>query len=153
MFNFRSLAEVVGVTLEGENAGRRLSRIEAEQKAKEDGEQHEDRKPHEAAEAVEVERVEDVSVEDDSAGDSSGIERSAATLRPEVEAGDGDESEQQTRPGTADQVPTLSNLGQLTPPKLTITPDTPAPTDDAGQESKQLGYGATALEQAHQFTQ
>ena len=38
MFNFRSLAEVVGVSLEGENAGRRLSLIEAERKARELGE-------------------------------------------------------------------------------------------------------------------
>jgi hypothetical protein len=35
MFNFRSLAEVVGVSLEGEHAGRRLSQIEAEREAKE----------------------------------------------------------------------------------------------------------------------
>jgi hypothetical protein len=36
MFNFRSLAEVVGVTLEGENAGRRLSRIEVDKKTAEE---------------------------------------------------------------------------------------------------------------------
>jgi hypothetical protein len=30
MFNFRSLAEVVGVSLEGENAGRRLSQLQCE---------------------------------------------------------------------------------------------------------------------------
>lgn len=34
LLNFRSLAEVVGVSLEGENAGRRLSQIETEKKAK-----------------------------------------------------------------------------------------------------------------------
>ncbi|KAM7221762.1 hypothetical protein V8F06_002755 [Rhypophila decipiens] len=57
MFNFRSLAEVVGVTLEGEHAGRRLSRIEADKQAKESGAKPDDV----GSEGVEVEQVDDVS--------------------------------------------------------------------------------------------
>lgn len=63
MFNFRSLAEVVGVSLDGEHAGRRLSRIEADKLAKESAGTAtvlEDAK-HESHDGVGVELVEDAS--------------------------------------------------------------------------------------------
>lgn len=120
MFNFRSLAEVVGVSLEGENAGRRLSRIAAEKKAKETAEkptsqEHEQdgdgaSKAEEANEDAEVERVEDV-------------------------AGDG------TQPTLSISAPPESKngMGSLAPPEVMITPETPAPADDGADEHKQLG--------------
>ncbi|KAH8899877.1 hypothetical protein GQ53DRAFT_740887 [Thozetella sp. PMI_491] len=130
MFNFRSLAEVVGVTLEGENAGRRLSRIEAEKNAKERGEETDGTKADEGV-AGEVERVEDVA----------------------EERGESQKSNQAT-PSEAAVTPLSLEIDQLTPPKVTITPETPAPIDDRIEgESKQLGYTTTTLESARHVTQ
>lgn len=142
MFNFRSLAEVVGVTLEGENAGRRLSRIEAEQKAKDSGEEHSDHDKHDDdGDSTEIERVEDVSQEE------RGIEQSAATLKPEAL------EEKREGVATSGDLSPAAAASSLTPPVLTVTPDTPAPLDEASSESKQLGYGTTGTELSHHFTQ
>jgi hypothetical protein len=130
MFNFRSLAAVVGVSLEGENAGRRISRIEAERVAKESTQTsdigHAETKHDEAGDGPEVERIEDVS--------SHGGDR---------------------LPEPAISVSPRSNKGgnYLAPPEVTITPGTPAPVESGSDESKQLGYDTSSLEQPHQFTQ
>jgi hypothetical protein len=129
MFNFRSLAEVVGVSLEGENAGRRISRIEAEKAAKQAAENntpatHSEAKHEEAHEGAEVEVIEDVSKD---------IDRPA---EPTISL---------TPPTNKDGVSSY-----LTPPEVTITPETPAPED--GDESKQLGYN-TPMEHPHEVTQ
>jgi hypothetical protein len=115
MFNFRSLAEVVGVSLDGEHAGRRLSRIEADKLARESagrttvlGETKQDDDTHDGAG---VELVEDISGHGD-------------RLEPPANS---------------------SAQGYLTPPEVTITPETPA-LEGNGDESKQLGYNATTAE-------
>jgi hypothetical protein len=115
MFNFRSLAEVVGVSLEGENAGRRLSLIEAERKAKESGEAQ--------------------SHETTSPGESRGATSDAGTSAGE--------------PSAKDTKPTASV--SLSPPTVTITPDTPAAGDN-DDDSKRLGC-ETAVEFVHQAAQ
>lgn len=107
MFNFRSLAEAVGVSLEGEHAGRRLSRIEADRLAKESAETRsvpaaEETKHDEAHEGAEVEAVEDVSQHVDG-------------LAPPTVSG----------PPPANEEP----ASYLTPPEVTITPETPAPAE------------------------
>ncbi|KAB5582794.1 hypothetical protein GE09DRAFT_283013 [Coniochaeta sp. 2T2.1] len=127
MFNFRSLAEVVGVSLEGENAGRRLSRIEADKVAKKSagtppaGES--ETKQDEANDAAEVERIEDV-------------ERPAERL-----------------PDPTISVSPPDSKSYLTPPELTVTPETPAPVEGSDDESKQLGYAPSIVERPNQVTQ
>ncbi|KAK3316647.1 hypothetical protein B0H66DRAFT_300251 [Apodospora peruviana] len=141
MFNFRSLAEVVGVSLEGEHAGRRLSHIEADRKAKDLGDdklkQESQANSGEAVKSdgqvVEVERVEDVS--------SLGAETAGTTISNVVEPERTLGSQKENQPAG------------LAPPKVTVTPETPAPTDDIAGDSKQLGNEATAVESAFQVTQ
>jgi hypothetical protein len=134
MFNFRSLAEVVGVSLEGKNAGRRLSRIEAEKKAKVPAENTADHgqghyedstsKADEANDEPEVEHSENVSVPDDS------------HWKPTIPLPVLSEDTQ--------EVP-----GSLAPPEVLITPETPA-LDEGVDESKQLGFQGTTIETIHQ---
>lgn len=135
MFNFRSLAEVVGVSLEGENAGRRLSRIEADKLESAPTETSvppetsvpaEEAKQDEAHDAAEVERIEDVS--------QQGDRRQEPTISVSPPDNKGE-------------------LGYLAPPEVTITPETPAAFDPNGDEAKQLGYTTSAVEQPHQVTQ
>lgn len=127
MFNFRSLAEVVGVSLEGEHAGRRLSRIEADKIARETagatGQGH--TKADEVQGDPMVERVENAAEDDD-----------AFQLPTSGPVRHGNEG-----------------ISYLAPPEVTITPDTPAPADDDNDESKQLGYQGATVEQLHQVTQ
>lgn len=86
MFNFRSLAEVVGVSLEGEHAGRRLSRIEAEKQAKE----LEGGRPDDAdREGAKVEQLEDASSNSGKVGNleenqSPGLAPPKVTITPET---------------------------------------------------------------------
>lgn len=135
MFNFRSLAEVVGVSLEGENAGRRLSRIEADKLASaptetlvppETSVPPEEAKQDEAHDAAEVERIEDVS--------QHGDRRQEPTISVSPPDSKGE-------------------LSYLAPPEVTITPETPAAFEANGDEAKQLGYTTSAVEQPHQVTQ
>jgi hypothetical protein len=129
MFNFRSLAEVVGVSLEGENAGRRLSRIEADKLASDSTENSVlpgEAKQDEAHDGAEVERIEYVSQHADRLP-----EPTISVSPPDNKGG----------------------LSYLTPPEVTITPETPAPVEGNGDESKQLGYHTSAMEQSHQVTQ
>lgn len=126
MFNFSSLAEVVGVSLEGENAGRRLSRIEADKLAKQNGEAawtRTETKQDEANDGAEVERIEDVRGHPDHID----IPVSAPSDK--------------------------NTMSCLMPPDVTITPETPAPIDGDCDESKQLGYTPAVMEHPHQVTQ
>lgn len=130
MFNFRSLAEVVGVSLEGEHAGRRISRIEAEKQTKDLIDTSvipEETKQDEAHDAAEVERIEDVGRHADK------LPEPTISVSP---------------PSNKDAL-----SSHLRPPEVTITPETPAPTEGNSEESKQLGYNTSALEQPHQVTQ
>lgn len=129
MFNFRSLAEVVGVSLEGENAGRRLSRIEADRLASDSIENSVvagEAKHDEARDGAEVERIEDINQHVDQ------IPEPTISVSPPDNKG---------------------GLSYLTPPEVTITPETPAPVEANGDESKQLGYSTSAMEHPHQVTQ
>ncbi len=134
MFNFRSLAEVVGVSLEGENAGRRLSLIEAERKANERGEtgSPENTASGKASDGATAELVE---------------EAPSNELPPVTHA------KQDPKEGTADEEAgaTPASSASLSPPTVTITPDTPA-TAGVDKDGKQLGC-ETAVERVHQATQ
>ncbi|KAK3904230.1 hypothetical protein C8A05DRAFT_13878 [Staphylotrichum tortipilum] len=145
MFNFRSLAEVVGVSLEGENAGRRLSLIEAERKENERSESNspenttsgEGEPSTAAAKAVDgatVELIEEV-----------------PSSQPVGVSQENHAAKQGSKDGTADEEAAPASSASLSPPTVTITPDTPA---EAGvdNDAKQLGC-ETAVERVHQATQ
>jgi hypothetical protein len=145
MFNFRSLAEVVGVSLEGENAGRRLSLIEAERRAKESGAaQPQDSASSGEAGAAGADRAEDDAAERSRGEMPSSQQVDVATNK--VNKGPGGDSKEDEQPDTA---PATS--ASLPPPTVTITPDTPAAAciDD---DSKQLGC-EEAVERVQQVTQ
>ncbi|KAK4201534.1 hypothetical protein QBC40DRAFT_59646 [Triangularia verruculosa] len=125
LLNFRSLAEVVGVSLEGENAGRRQSHIELEKQSKDaENSQRGAAAQHKASESVTTEANQ---------GDV-----------PTNQAGKENEREQLhfEAPGTSD--PSL-------PPKVMVTPDTPAV--EISEDSKQLGCQTTTVERTQQLTQ
>ena len=144
MFNFRSLAEVVGVTLEGEHAGRRLSQIEAEQRAEDAGVPNPQLPSPTAAgsgktedcDEVMEERVEDISFDNSNAAKENiplserqgGVSQAG---QEEIEASDAE---------------------RRSPPKVTITPETSVLLGEAGGDSKRLNY-ETTIEQPHQVTQ
>ncbi|KAK0707604.1 hypothetical protein B0H67DRAFT_318535 [Lasiosphaeris hirsuta] len=142
MFNFRSLAEVVGVSIEGEHAGRRLSHIEAERKARELGEAQSSQqepeltssgptKADKAGQPVAMEeQVENIS-------NSDGAGRNASKSEPGNAEGDQKENQ------PTGQVASFSDA-DLTPPKVTITA--------GAEDSKQIGY-ETAREHLRQVTQ
>ncbi|KAH6842606.1 hypothetical protein B0I37DRAFT_200234 [Chaetomium sp. MPI-CAGE-AT-0009] len=141
MFNFRSLAEVVGVSLDGENAGRRLSLIEAERRAREAGETG-------SQDCGEVETTETGTASDD------------ADIKPRAEASSGlsvDTGMENNVKGDPNaqngggQEGTHAASDSLSPPTVTITPDTPA-TPSADDELKHPG-GEAAVESVHQSTQ
>lgn len=149
MFNFRSLAEMVGVELEGVNAGRRLSQI-GENHGEEEGDAaaaaaaaaagpvaHDDSDKRASVHEATGEHVEDVAVStQNQAGDSDGLDKSIATLTQEsfnksTVANDDDEAAS----------------GSARTPQLMITPDTPLVENHEADVSKQLGFqGANTVE-------
>lgn len=133
MFNFRSLAEVVGVGLEGENAGRRLSQIEIDQGRKE---------PRDSPSQQGL--------------GSSDVETSKADKTGNEVVGEPREGPSASQAGNAALGDTNDDLiaipGSLPPPKVTVTPDTPAPVGPDDEDFKQLGC-ATAVEHVHQMAQ
>ncbi|KAL1874357.1 hypothetical protein VTK73DRAFT_440 [Phialemonium thermophilum] len=134
MFNYRSLAEVVGVTLEGKHAGRRLSVIEAERKANGDD------KEEESSSSVHVEHQ----------GGGRNLQDAksvpdASPRRTEELATIGEDSTQELAQETTHQ-----HHSHLSPPKVMVTPDTPGISDN--DESKRLGY-ETTVERVQQLAQ
>ena len=146
MFNFSSLAEMVGVQLEGENAGRRLSVIGREGSAAQEG------AAEPAAAAVPAEdggstaRNQDDQPHTDESEDTSLVEQSVGTLRPTDTSGRADGPPPKSTPGT---ITTTS----LAPPEVMITPETPAAIDDDGDDSKRLGFGTSTVEHTNEVTQ
>ncbi|KAK4153842.1 hypothetical protein C8A00DRAFT_33388 [Chaetomidium leptoderma] len=144
MFNFRSLAQVVGVSLEGENAGRRLSLIEAERRARESGETH----SQESAGSSEMERANADKADDGI--DMGSREETPASLSVDVTAGNNAERDLKENELAGPQITTTAASNSLSPPMVTITPETPT-AGDVDDESKQLGC-ETAIERVHQAT-
>lgn len=136
MFNYSSLAQMVGVELEGVNAGRRLSQI---------GEQHGDEEGAAAAAAAVLEKdadkrssinvgsgehVEHASTtQADSENDT--MSKSMATITQDTFDG-ADVAE-----GSAsDQKPSVT----IPTPQVMVTPETPSVEDHEAADSKQLGF-------------
>ncbi|AEO64482.1 uncharacterized protein THITE_2110656 [Thermothielavioides terrestris NRRL 8126] len=125
MFNFRSLAEVVGVSLEGKDAGGAPSQTEAERAAQD---------------SAHPESLEDERARIDETGN--------AGLAPENRTTEGVRENKQAEPhDTADTAPATSSPI----PEVTITPDTPA-TVSVDDDSKQIG-GEAAVERVDMATQ
>lgn len=133
-FNFTSLAEMVGVELEGANAGRRLSQI-GESHTEEDtpavAPSHDDSDKRSSTHEAQVEHVEDESTSHD--GDDT-MSKSIATLTQDsynAKVHASDEDDDQEPSGSADT------------PQLMITPETPIVDDHGESDSKQLGFHGT----------
>ncbi|KAI0477167.1 hypothetical protein GGR56DRAFT_392086 [Xylariaceae sp. FL0804] len=117
LFNFRSLAEMVGVPIDGEDGGPEGQGAEAAKTGEAHGEH--------------VEHADEAQPERDN-------EKREPPPRLETEA-----AATETRAG---------NGGSPQPPQLMITPETPAPGDEADEGSKQLGHFGTA-EQTREVSQ
>lgn len=115
LYNFRSLAEMVGVDLENGERVRTPEEIKRDEEAKRQAEEEKPQAEH-AEDAAPRETVQD----------------SVATLKPpvihEVPEEHADHGSRETTP-----------LSDLSTPELKITPETPAALDDDQCESKQLG--------------
>lgn len=133
-FNFTSLAEMVGVELEGANAGRRLSQI---------GESHaeDDSSPVPAS-------------QDDSDKRSSTHEARAEHVEDESRSHDGDDAMSKsfmtltqdsynTKASVSDQDKGDQPSTSADTPQLMITPETPTVDDHGESDSKQLGFQGT----------
>lgn len=140
MFNYRSLAQMVGVEMDGINAGRRLSQIgesHAEDEASAAVPTESDNKRDSIHEAS-AEHEEDVSsvpnLEDD---DNDKMSKSVVTLTQDmVNASYGGSRD-------VEGVEAAQPSGPVNTPHLMVTPETPVPEDDDGAESKQLGFQGT----------
>ncbi|KAK7727273.1 SNF1-interacting protein [Diaporthe eres] len=137
MFNYRSLAQMVGVEMDGINAGRRLSQI-GESHAEDEASAAvptEDKRDsiHEAS----AEHAEDASPEPKAEEDDTDkMSKSVATLTQEM-MNAGHDGTQDANGAAATQ-----SSGPVNTPHLMVTPETPVPDDDAA-ESKQLGFQGT----------
>jgi hypothetical protein len=140
MFNYRSLAQMVGVEMDGVNAGRRLSQIgeshaEDEANATITETRSDDKRDsiHEAS----AEHAEDVSSPPKTGEDDNDkMSKSVATLTQEMmNAGHNGAQE-------AGDTEATQSSGPVNTPQLMVTPETPVPDDD-GAESKQLGFQGT----------
>ncbi|KAL9947324.1 hypothetical protein ACHAQF_007038 [Verticillium nonalfalfae] len=118
MYNFRSLAEMVGVDIEnGESLARAGDTNNSSATKKRDDD-----------DVPEAEQVEDVRLTKQQL-----VEDSVATLKP---------------PPTIIELPeehgetsvTSTPISDISTPEVMVTPETPAPLDDEGGESKKLGY-------------
>lgn len=132
MFNYRSLAEVVGVSLEGENAGRRLSQIETESNARE---QAGDSRSQQNLESSDAGTSREAGADDDIAvGPSDNVSTSQLSSTESRDSeGDPKGVQQTTAPAAS---------SSLSPPTVTVTPDTPE-ARGVDDEFKQLGHEAT----------
>lgn len=142
MFNYHSLAQMVGVELEGVNAGRRLSQI---------GEQHGDEEGAAAAagldkdtdkrSSVHVGSGEHVEHANNHQADSENdtMSKSIATLTQDMFDGD-----HVAEGSAADQKPLVT----VPTPQVMITPETPLVEDHEAADSKQLGFQGTRTVEA-----
>ncbi|KAL2264465.1 hypothetical protein VTK26DRAFT_30 [Humicola hyalothermophila] len=141
MFSFRSLAEVVGVSLEGENAGRRLSQIENEQQTNQDAGSRESFGSGDV-EDVKTNKTNEGAVAEQG-GDASGAQPSDIVAgRAEADANKELQSEQQQ-----DTTPAAS--ASLHPPSVAISSETEPQGGESDKESKEAD-GGTTVEHAQQ---
>ncbi|GKT65360.1 C2H2 zinc finger protein [Colletotrichum tofieldiae] len=132
MFNFRSLAEMVGVDIENGEAN------QDQEGASGEGQRTTTRKKDEIEDEPEAEHMEDAHVEPP-------VQINVGTLKPPPtipeEPVDGSSSKDDVSPGS----------GALTP-EVTITPETPAPATEEEAEAKRLGH-EKIVERSSEITQ
>ena len=143
MFNYRSLAEMVGVEMDGVNAGRRLSQL-GESPAEGEGETvttpaDDDGDKASSAHEATVEHAENLSESTMKAEDNENdkLSKSIATLTQDSF----DANKEVTHAEHSEEA--HSARAAVDTPQLMITPETPVPEDDDGTESKQLGFQGT----------
>lgn len=133
-FNFTSLAEMVGVELEGANAGRRLSQI-GESRAEEDSAvvpaSHDDSGKRSSTYEAVAEHVEGESTSHD--GDDT-MSKSFATLTQDTYS---------AKVHASDEGVEEESSGSVNTPQLMVTPETPTVDDHGESVSKQLGFQGT----------
>lgn len=138
MFNFRSLAEMVGVELDGINAGRRLSQIgehHAEDEAAAPGIVADDADKRSSTFEAQNEHVEDVSIPQGEV-DNEAMSKSFATLTQDTfDAAHGVEPNDNDLQGAPS--------GSDGTPRFMVTPGTPVVDDHDEDDSKQLGFQGT----------
>ncbi|ROW01280.1 hypothetical protein VMCG_05870 [Cytospora schulzeri] len=154
MFNYRSLAEMVGVEMDGVNAGRRLSQI-GESHAEDEGaaataQADNDTDKCSSMNEAHVEHAEDTSeatskVEDT---ESDKLSISITTLTQDSFNSKGEvthaERSEQAHPSG----------GAMEAPHLMVTPETPVPDNDDGTHSKRLSFqGTRSVEVPEEVTQ
>lgn len=143
MFNYRSLAEMVGVEMDGVNAGRRLSQI-GESHAEDEGvtvtaPTDSDTDKCSSMNEARVEHAEDPSEEVTTKGNTETNKPSISitTLNQDSFNSKGEvthaECSEQAQPSG----------GAMEPPHLMVTPETPVPEDDDGSHFKQLSFEGT----------
>ncbi|KAI1076841.1 hypothetical protein F5B20DRAFT_553933 [Whalleya microplaca] len=130
LFNFRSLAEMVGVPIdEAQSPGDEDESPGA--KAAEGGEAH-------------GEHIEHVEHAPHPSGESRDEEKKAEQLRLDTH----ENSLRATATVTGEE-----RGGSVSPPEVMVTPDTPVPLNNSGEDSKQLGHVDTAERIRHEVTQ
>lgn len=143
MFNYRSLAQMVGVELEGVNAGRRLSQI---------GERHGDEEGAVSATGLDSdadkrsslhvgsgEHVEHVNTPSEDA-ENEAMSKSIATITRDTS-----DTERAAESSVADQ----ESSTHIPTPALIVTPETPLVEDHAAADAKQLGFQGTRTIEVH----
>lgn len=143
MFNYRSLAEMVGVEMDGINAGRRLSQI-GESCAEEEGTtttipDHNDPEKDSSTYEAHVEHAENTSDPTSKAEDHENdkLSKSIATLTQDSY----NAKEAVAHAEHPEDIP--SSGADMELPQLMVTPQTPVPEDDDGADHKQMDFGGT----------
>lgn len=145
MFNYRSLAEMVGVEMDGVNAGRRLSQI-GESHAEDESETaailpaERDNDSSSSTDKARAEEVEDLSESISKAEDNEDgkLSKSIMTLTQDSF----DTKGEVTHAECSEEAPPRD--AAMETPQLMVTPETPVPEDDDGKDFGRLGFRGTS---------
>ena len=146
----RSLAEVVGVTLEGEHAGRRISQIEEDCEDEEgSADDHQGGRLIDAGDGASTKPEEGEGVEIGRSEDAVLLRRGDQQSKESRVATEHQQNQQITRHNPQSSMPMALSLStfEIPTPFLTLTPDTPVHREgltSAGGDSKQPGLRTSA---------
>lgn len=150
MFNFRSLAEMVGVPIDGEEAEGDTGPVSRSRHGDNDSdkaiEEHHEHVEHAAPQDTTALPVMTEEVAESSGSSLNAANEGMATTGLRVDT-------LQAQPTAAGDKLNPAEHVVPQPPSLMVTPETPAPTDDREEDdSKQLGYG-NGLERSSEIAQ
>lgn len=149
MFNFRSLAEMVGVPIDGEETetnGQHASRLRhGDNDSEKASEEHHEHVEHVVPTGTIPSAATPGEIAESSSSSLNAIQEEAPTTSLKVDT-------QQAQPVMEIEMPSAAERMQQ-PPSVMVTPETPAPADDHEEDdSKQLGY-ANSLERSSEIAQ